>query len=521
MAMVFFPPQAQYFDHDTTGYAAQPEQPRANQLDTSEIEHCMNAFEQFTLAPLSAGDIIDRAIRLYRRHFLVFLRIVLAPSLIAFAGGVLAALGLRNLSFEHGDRRMLLATGLIFSGSLLWLAGKALFLMLLGGAARSVVWHFFNGAPLKARDAYRAVRERGWSLLGATLLVGVLLLGVLLFAYTAVSFVLAFYFIFAVWLLSGLPQWLQFLSHALFGTVIVGAGIVLLLLTYARVIYVPQAMMVEGKGILDAIGRSFRLAGREIKRIAALVLFQLCVAMSIYWLLMIPLGWYGYWHGVDVSPFSTTTPFWYNIAQQTLAQIGEILIAPIVLLGFTLLYLDTRVRREGFDVELLANRLLPSAHFTEAQIPPVETTPAPTVPEPAVTPEPAFAFTPSFAESFQPATPIGEAVPRAASFVETVNVAPTMWERQPEMAATSASTVQNSQAGAGLESFVTIPLQQPREFAEVVPLAPSAAEPAVQTIKLNLAAQAEEIAALTRFCPGCGTQVIPGTHFCLDCGESF
>src|SRR5262245_61126747 len=126
MEMVFFPPQTQYFDHDTT-----------DKSENFEIENCMNAFEQFTLAPLSAGDIIDRAIRLYRRHFLVFLRIVLAPSLIAFAGGIFAAMGLRNLSFEHGDRRTLLTLGLLFSGGLLWLAGKALFLMLLGGASRS------------------------------------------------------------------------------------------------------------------------------------------------------------------------------------------------------------------------------------------------------------------------------------------------------------------------------------------------------------------------------------------------
>jgi hypothetical protein len=517
--MVFFPPQTQYFDHETfglrTGPATPTEQPQAKQLETLEIEHCMNAFEQFTLAPLSAGDIIDRAIRLYRRHFMVFLRIVLAPSLIAFAGGVCAALGMRNLSFEHGDQRMLLSLGLFCIGGLLWMAGKALFLMLLGGAARSLVWHFFNGAPLKARDAYQAVRERCWSLLGAALLVGVLLLGVLMFAYTAVSFVLAFYFIFAIWLLSGLPQWLQFLSHALFGTVIVAAGVVLMLLTYARVVYVPQAMMVEGKGVFHAIGRSFQLAGREIRRIAALLLFQLCVAMSLYWLLMIPLGWYGYWHGVDVSPFSTSTPLWYNIAQQTLAQIGEILIAPIVLLGFTLLYLDTRVRREGFDVELLANRILPPARFTAVQDGFTETAPASVQAAPALANEPVFAFTPSFPSATLPS----EAFQYASTFVETVNVAPTIRERQGEKTATPAFTVPDR--STGLENSVTIPLQQPREFAEVVPLAPGVSEPAVQTIELNPAAQAEEFLVMTRFCPGCGAQATPGSRFCAVCGAAF
>jgi hypothetical protein len=402
---------------------------------------------------------------------------------------------------------------LIFGGGLLWLAGMALFLMLLGGASRSLVWHFFNGAPLKARDAYQAVRERSWSLLGATVLVSVLLLGVLLFAYTAVSFVLAFYFIFAVWLLGGLPQWLQFLSHVIFGTVIVGGAIILLLLTYARIVYVPQAMMVEGKGVFDAIGRSFRLAGREIGRIAALVLFQLCVATSLYWLLVIPLGWYGYWHGVDVSPFSMTAPFWYNIVQQTLAQVGEILIAPIVLLGFTLLYLDTRVRREGFDVELLANRILPPARLTATQTSFVEAPQASvqSTPEPAAANAPSFA--PSLAESRQPVAPSSEAFARAPMFVETVNVAPTIYSEQ--------TAAQGKSTGVGLESFVTIPLSQQKEFIEVVPLAPGVVEPAVQTIKLNLAAQAEELTTATRFCPSCGTQATPGARFCPNCGGPF
>jgi hypothetical protein len=38
--------------------------------------------------------------------------------------------------------------------------------------------------------------------------------------------------------------------------------------------------------------------------------------------------------------------------------LSEILIAPIVMLGFNLLYIDSRIRKEGFDIELLANRVL-------------------------------------------------------------------------------------------------------------------------------------------------------------------
>lgn len=448
MATVFFTPKTQYFDQ-----AAAKADPGATPLARQT-----NAFEQFTLVPMTAGDIIDRAVRLYRQHFLVFLRIVLAPSLIAYAGGILWAIGIRNFSLERGDQRILLTLALLGGGGVLWLVGKALFLMLLGGASRSLVWHFFDGTPLRARDAYQAVRERSWSLLGATVLVAILLLTVLMLVYTVGSFALFFYIMFALWLLSGLPQWVQGIAHFLFGALIVVCGVLLLLLTYARVVCVPQAMMVEGKNVFAAITRSFQLASGETKRIAVLVLFQFCVAASLYWLLMIPLGWYGYWHGVEIGFFNTHAPLWFNIAQQTLAQVGEILIAPIVLLGFTLLYLDTRVRKEGFDVELLANRVLPTAEYTP-------------VTEPAV-----------------------EYQARTISWDET----PSAHED-----AAGSESARSSDYPTG-------------EFAEVVPLTTSPVAPATQPAPL-----AENELIGLRFCSACGTPAEPQRVFCSNCGMRF
>ena len=363
MATVLFASQAQSFEQFATGETAARVQPLDGPAPGQSIDQ---AFDQFTLAPLSAGDIIDRAVRLYRRHFLVFLRIVLPPSLIAYAGSILLALGMRNFSFERGDARLLLTLGLLGGGGVLWLAGKVLFLMLLGGASRALVKHFFDGEPLRARDAFRAVRERWKGLLGATLLVALLLVIALGLVYLVAAFGLFFYFLIAVWLMNGWPTWVQGLMHFLFGGALLAGGALLLLMVYARVVCVPQALMVEGIGAAAAITRSFRLARRELRRIAALVLFQFCVATSLYWLLIVPLGWYAYWNGVEVGLFSASASLWFNVAQQTLAQLGEILIAPVVLLGFTLLYLDTRVRKEGFDIELLANRVLPPAQYTPA-----------------------------------------------------------------------------------------------------------------------------------------------------------
>ena len=318
----------------------------------------MESLDSFTLAPMSAGDIIDRAVRLYKKHYLVLLRIVLAPSLVAYAGAIMLSLGARNFSLMRGDTRVATTSLLMGVGFLFWLAGKLTFYAVLGGSSRSLVAHFFNGREILARDVYRAVRERFWALLGAMLLIVIL--------FFAVGVVLIFTEGFLMFLIGAVgaaifpfvPEWMQVIFAI--ASVLVGIGVALFsfLIVYSRLVYLPQILMVENKPVAAALGRSFSLATGELKRIGAVVLFWIYVAWSLWMLLTVPVAFYADSVGVDISPFTQNAPVWYTIASQTITQASEILIAPIAMLGFTLLYLNSRVRQEGYDVELLANRVL-------------------------------------------------------------------------------------------------------------------------------------------------------------------
>jgi hypothetical protein len=319
----------------------------------------MNLFNTYNLEPMSAGDIIDRAVRLYRRNFIALVRIVLAPSIVAYTGGILFDIGRRNFSFVRGDSRLVLTVSMIIFGGFLWLAGKAAFYAVLGGASRTLVYHLFDGTPLRARDVFRAVRDRFWSLIGAMFVVGLLAAGLGMVMYFVVIILFVIYAALAASVGGSMPYWVQMISNIVFGILLFVILVTGVLLLYTRVIYVPQVLMVEGKGVYSAISRSFALASGELLRIGALILFWFYVAWSLWLLLMIPLGWYGYWAGIDINPFSADEPLWYSMAQQTMTQLSEILIAPIAMLGFTLLYIDSRVRKEGFDVEMMANRVLP------------------------------------------------------------------------------------------------------------------------------------------------------------------
>ena len=70
---------------------------------------------------------------------------------------------------------------------------------------------------------------------------------------------------------------------------------------------------------------------------------------------MVPLGWFAYLNGVN--PFeldATRLPAWYTVSSAALWQVSTILLAPVWMMGLSLLYVDERVRHEGYDIELMA-----------------------------------------------------------------------------------------------------------------------------------------------------------------------
>jgi hypothetical protein len=88
-------------------------------------------------------------------------------------------------------------------------------------------------------------------------------------------------------------------------------------------------------------------------------LFTTFATYSALMLFIIPLGWYGYVQGINpVSLNEAEWPVWYAVGYQVLTQVSSILLAPVWMLGLSLLYVDERVRHEGYDIELLAAQRL-------------------------------------------------------------------------------------------------------------------------------------------------------------------
>lgn len=313
---------------------------------------------QLPLAPLGAGDLIDRAVRLYRRHFMTLIRITAPPVIISAIGSVLMTIGWREFTATPSGTKMFLYLAGTVASVGLWMGGNLLSVIVMGGATRNLVMHLLWNEPVSARATYRAVRSRFWGLLLATFIVSIcagFCLGVAFIAWYIVFLVTVFGALVFTWL-SGWVAGVVGIVGFILATMV---GLWVFFLLAGRLVYVPQVMMVEGKKVFEAIGRSLSLASGNVRRLMAVTFFYFFTTYSALMILIIPLGWYGYLNGIDPSPFKETDwPAWYAIGYNVLWQSSVILLAPVWMLGLSLLYVDERVRHEGYDIELMAARQL-------------------------------------------------------------------------------------------------------------------------------------------------------------------
>src|SRR5688572_4595344 len=133
----------------------------------------------YATVPLGPGDLIDRAVRFYRRNFWTFI-FVAAPSVIA---GTVISLGwtfLARTLFSVGastnsvDYPLYLA--FVCMGTLvIWFTETVATLAVMGGASRNFVRHLLFGEPVTFRETYSNTWKRLGGLLVASSIIAILL----------------------------------------------------------------------------------------------------------------------------------------------------------------------------------------------------------------------------------------------------------------------------------------------------------------------------------------------------------
>ena len=317
---------------------------------------------QLALTPLGAGDLIDRAVRFYRQNFWTFVLIAAPPIIVGTLisiGWSFLGRGIFSVGAVRGSAEMIFYALFTWLGTvLIWVTETVATLTVMGGASRNFVRHLLLDEPLSFRETYRNTRKQLGGLITASTIITILL-GFSGFIIFYLGVIVAFLAITLTALaLSFSPFLIIVISFLLTLAVAFGTGWLFFLLA-SRFAYVQQVMTVEGLGVISAFGRSTSLASGNVKRFAALFVFSTVATYSALSLFYVPLGWYAYLEGVQIFSFDKDLiPAWYEIATQVVWQASFILLTPVWMIGLCLLYVDERVRHEGYDIELLAARRL-------------------------------------------------------------------------------------------------------------------------------------------------------------------
>jgi hypothetical protein len=122
------------------------------------------------------------------------------------------------------------------------------------------------------------------------------------------------------------------------------------LLLYAYFLLLPQAIVLEGRGPLAGLRRSWQLVRGSARRALAIVvateILSFLISSVPQWLLMML--------SFRLSGFGFPL---VGLVFGLVALAGQLLIQPLLFAIFTVFYYDLRVRKEAFDIELMAERL--------------------------------------------------------------------------------------------------------------------------------------------------------------------
>jgi hypothetical protein len=314
-------------------------------------------YSQLPLAPLGAGDLIDRAVRLYRRHLFVLIRTAAPPVIVVAAGWMLFSLSVQKIFRTFGTDEQFMNVALLLLSVVIMLSGYLFIVIVMGGATRTLVAHLLSNEPVTARATYAAVRSRFWGLLAASLIVLIWVFAASSVAFVGWEMTVALLVIVASFLSLAAPPWLPALVGIVGALLVTALALWLFFFVVARVVYVPQVMLVEGKGVFEAIGRSFTLARGNVRRFMAMTLFTTFGTISAVMILAFLISILAALSGITPQN-SAEMPAWYTIAYSILGPLSSILVTPVWMLGLSLLYVDERVRHEGYDIELMAARQL-------------------------------------------------------------------------------------------------------------------------------------------------------------------
>jgi hypothetical protein len=313
------------------------------------------------LRPLTTSELIDRGFTLYRAHFAGFLLLALLCQSAPLLGQLLiTALGLNPTKEE------LLADPVKFLDGFAAILGITFTGQLIVFAFEVVIAFYIADAYLGRMPSVKASLRKFTSRVGGSVWTCVLnwiLIGLSLI-FPAVAFV-------AVYLYAKINPPMELLPLVGFCAVallLLAASVAPVLIVFMRLMVTVPALALEGLSGWKAVQRSSALVrfdpGLGVfywgeMRLSFLLLPLFVIELLIFLLTSLPLTLHEIGEIMRNGSMGQITPPPDSvlILSQILTFLAGSLILPLYSIATTLFYYDIRIRREGFDLEFMNQRL--------------------------------------------------------------------------------------------------------------------------------------------------------------------
>lgn len=295
------------------------------------------------LRPLTLGEIYDGAFRIIRFNpkatvgsavlvatVTMMLPVIVTAILTWTIGATFDASGGEATSDDIGALGGLLTLGL---GAVLQIFG----LLFVTGMIVHVTSAAAVGRRLSLEQAWAATRGKRWRLVGLTMLLWVMTLA--LITVYVVGLVLAFV----------AASTLAAVLFTVIWSVVFVAG---MFLFWIRVYYLPvPALMLEPIGVFGALRRGLRLTRKQFWRTFGIALLTYVIAQVGGSLLTFPIGLVGQ---IALLALGDDYALLGLVVLQALTSVvSAAFVAPFSAAVSSLQYIDQRMRKEAFDVELM------------------------------------------------------------------------------------------------------------------------------------------------------------------------
>ena len=283
------------------------------------------------IRPRTAIEIVDASFALFRANFVTMAIIGLAASvpIAIFMGVLLTAVaggGAWMTSFTRDATAWVPLFVAMMAGFLFWMA-------VVDGAMVFAAAEAYHGARPTPADAIRGAFSKGFSLVGGNLLrmviigAGAVAIGLaVVFAVNAIGS-----------LLGGVLAFL-----------LVVAGLVLVFHLFARTFAITSTIVIERRTAAEGVSRSFALSKDATLRIVGIFMLAACVYSVAQFA------------GSMVVQIVVGVIMRSPIAAGVLGNVVAMLVYPFLNIALMVLYFDQRVRKEGYDLDLLSSAMPPA-----------------------------------------------------------------------------------------------------------------------------------------------------------------